>query len=304
MPPTTISIGWRHVFRVGGMVILLSLVVLGLLAFGSAWFYSYAVLHPGCQGDRASLAEKGFDSEPVSFPSRHGPTLRGWFSRGRSHPEIAIIVITGHAGNTRFALEDASIIAAEGYSTLIYEHRSCADPSLSASTGYYEADDLLGAVDYAKSRPDIKHIGVWGYSEGGTASLLAAPQDPAIEAVVAMGGYASLKGDILKPDVKELNLLDHMERQLIVWTMDIQLGVPVETSSPVDVIGKISPRPILLVYGQYEADNGNVLYQAAGNPKDLWIVPGSSHGGYLGAAPDEYRKRIPAFFNRVFGVSP
>lgn len=302
MPPRTLDISWKRILRVGGIVIVLSTVIILLYCFILANVYTTGELHPGCQGDRASLDERGFPSERVSFKSRKGPELRGWFSAGTSHPEIAIIVITGHGGNTRFTLDDAEIAARAGFSTLIYEHRSCADPSLAASTGYYENFDLQGAADYLKTRPDVKHIGVWGYSEGGTASLLAAPQDTDIEAVVAMGGYPSLKGDILDLD-QPLGPLDRVERQMIVWTMGWQLGVPVEASSPIDVIGKISPRPVFLVYGEYEAENGQALYQAAGEPKNLWIVPGSGHGGYLAAAPNEYNRRIPAFFNRVFGLA-
>lgn len=288
--------------RIAGMVIGLSLLITMLWSIGWSWNYSAEFLHPGCQGDRASLAERGFPSDPVSFKSRSGPTLRGWFARGSAHPEVALVVIPGHAGNTRAALEDAEIAARAGFSTLIYEHRSCADPSLAASTGYWEAYDLLGAADYLKTRSDVRHIGVWGFSEGGTASLLAASKDPAIEAVVAMGGYSSLKADILDED-QNLRPLDWLDRRFIVAAMGIQLGVPVEASSPIDVISAISPRPLFLVYGQYEAENGRALYSAAAEPKELWIVPGTGHGGYLAVAPDEYRRRIPAFFNRVFALA-
>ena len=85
------------------------------------------VLRVGCVGPRASLEERGYDSIAVEFPSRYGTQLRGWYAPGSKHPEIAIIVMTGHGGNTWFALDDAAILADAGYSTLIFEHRSCAD---------------------------------------------------------------------------------------------------------------------------------------------------------------------------------
>lgn len=302
MPPAPRPIRWKRLLRAGGLVIGLSALIILVYSIGWSWNYSFQFLHSGCQGDRASLAERGVASDPVSFPSRHGPMLRGWLAHGSTHPEIAIVVIPGHAGNTRFALDDAEIAARAGFSTLIYENRSCADPSLAASTGYWESYDLLGAVDYLKARTDVSHVGVWGFSEGGTASLLAAPQDPAIEAVVAMGGYSSLKADILDAN-QNLRPLDWLDRRFIVVAMGIQLGVPVEASAPIDHIAAISPRPLFLVYGEYEAENGRALYAAAREPKELWIVPGSGHGGYLAAAPDEYRGRIPAFFNQAFGLA-
>ena len=302
MSPIRVSLGWKRLLRDAGLVIGLSALVLLLYDIGWAWNYSYGLLHAACIGDRASLAERGFASDAVTFHSRAGPLLRGWFARGSDHPDIAIVVVAGQASNTRYALDDAEIMARSGFSTLIYENRACADPPLEASTGYWESYDLLGAVDYLKARPDIHHVGVWGFSAGGTASLLAAPQDPAIEAVVAMGGYSSLKADIVDED-QNLRPLDWLGRRFIVVAMGIQLGVPVEASSPIDHVAGISPRPLFLIYGEYEAGNGRALYAAANQPKQLWIVPGAGHGGYLAAAPDEYRARVPAFFNQAFGLS-
>jgi hypothetical protein len=38
-------------------------------------------------------------------------------------------------------------------------------------------------------------------------------------------------------------------------------------------------------------------YQAAGQPKQLWEVPGAGHTGGIGAMPQEYEQRIVAFFD-------
>lgn len=290
------ELGWKRVLLLGATGILAALI---MLTAGSAWLYTSALLHPGCQGDRSSLEMAGFASEPVEFASRDGPVLRGWYTAGDSRPQTAIIVIPGHAGNSSFAVPEASILAQAGFSTLIFEHRSCADPSLAASTGYYEAYDLLGAVNYLKSRPDVEHIGALGFSEGGTAAILAAPQDTALEAIVAMGGYDSLVSDILDLD-SNLGPLDRVVRRLVLISTSLQLGIPAQASSPVSVIDKIAPRPILLIYGEYEAEPGQALYLAAGEPKDLWIVPGAGHGGYQQAAPEEYERRIVAFFEEAF----
>lgn len=287
---------WKRILLLGTAGVLAALIV---FIAGIAWMYSWAVLHPGCQGDRASLEVAGFAAEPIEFASRDGPVLRGWFTVGDSHPETAIIVIPGHAGNSAFAVPDASMLARSGFSTLIFEHRSCADPSLAASTGYYEAYDLLGAVDYLKTRPGVKHIGALGFSEGGTATILAAAQEPALEAIVAMGGYDSLDNDILDPG-SELGPLDQVVRRLILVSTGLQLGIPARASSPISVIDQIAPRPILLIYGEYEVKPGQALYDAAGEPKALWIVPGAGHGGYQPAAPQEYELRIVTFFEETF----
>ncbi|GAB4481341.1 MAG: alpha/beta hydrolase [Anaerolineae bacterium] len=296
-----------HTIR-GGRVLRLTVFTLAAMAAAGviltavmAWEYARAVLNPGCQGPRESLATLGYPAEPVTFTSRQGYMLRGWYSPGSAHPEIAIVVLPGHAGNTFFALDNAAILAEAGFSTLVYEHRSCADPSLTASTGYYEADDLLGAVDYLQTRPDVGRIGVLGLSEGGTASLLAASREPALEVIVAQGGYADLRDDLLDPTL-DLPPYDRFLRRLIVVAMSVQLGTPARNASPVAVIDQISPRPLLLVYGEYEARSGELLLAAAGENAELWIVPGAGHGAYQLAAPGEYERRMVEFFTRAFGL--
>jgi dienelactone hydrolase len=297
----SLTLDTKRLVRLGAAALLsLPVVFLACTAL-LARVYTQAVLHPGCQGDRASLAEYSYEAEAVTFPSRNGPTLRGWLTRGNAHPEIVIIVLPGHAGNTRYALGDALMLAEAGYSTLIYEHRSCADPALAASTGVREADDLLGAADFLRARGDVAHIGALGFSEGGTAILLAAAQEPALEAVAAMGGYASLRDDILGP-VDQHGWYDRLMRRVVLWMLELE-GVPLDAASPVEVIGQISPRPLLLIYGEYEAANGQALYAAAGEPKDLWIVPGAGHGGYAAVAPDEYGERIARFFDATFDAA-
>jgi fermentation-respiration switch protein FrsA (DUF1100 family) len=288
--------------RLLGFALGVAFLILAVLAAATPWVYAHAILNPGCQGDRASLESAGFPSEPVEFPAKDGSIRRGWFSRGSAHPEIVIVVVTGHAGNTVFALPDAATAARAGYSTLIYEHRSCSDSDLIASTGVYEADDLLSAVAYLDTRPDVHHIGVWGYSEGGTAALLAAPGEPRIDAIVAMGGYSSLENDIYNADQPAASAFDRLVRQGVAWSMSAQIGRDVATISPLEVIHRIGPRPLLLIYGSQEIFDGQLLLEAAGDSAELWVVPGAGHGQYRVLAPEEYERRAVAFFDAAFDL--
>ncbi|NDJ35643.1 MAG: hypothetical protein GYB64_13355 [Chloroflexi bacterium] len=287
---------------------LLAAAVLGIVAavvmvtFALAWIYSSALLGAPCVGPLDGLDTRGYPAEAVSFPSREGHTLRGWYSVGSEHPEIVIIVVPGGAGNTWAALNDAAIFAEAGFSTLIYEHRTCADPDLHMTTGYREAEDLLGAVDYLRDRDGVDHIGVSGFSVGGTAALLAAPEEPAIEAVIAMGGFASLAHDIRDPQ-RDLSVPDRIFREAVASVLSLRLGTPVRHVAPVTTVDEIAPRPLLLVYGEYEMHSGGRLYEAAGPGSDLWMVPGATHGAYPVVAPEEYSERLSSFMQDAFAVN-
>ncbi len=40
-----------------------------------------------------------------------------------------------------------------------------------------------------------------------------------------------------------------------------------------------------------------MYYEAAGEPKAIWRVPGSKHTGGIEARPSEYERRVIAFFD-------
>ena len=58
------------------------------------------------------------------------------------------------------------------------------------------------------------------------------------------------------------------------------LGFDAEEAAPVRLIGRISPRPVLLIHGAADRlvppSEAYALYAAAGPPKELWLVPAAS----------------------------
>ena len=267
-----------------------------------SWRSARQILYVGCQGDRASLEVAGYPAEPVTFHSADDSVRRGWYTPGSKYPEVAIIVLPGHAGNSSAAIPDAAILAEEGFSTLVYEHRTCADPKLSASTGYHESYDVIGAAQYLIARGDVEHVGAIGESEGGTASLLAAAEEMSIEAVISMGGYTSLADDVLDPQI-EKPWVGTLFRQMLLRILYWQIGGVDPERMPKHIIADISPRPVLLIYGEFESADGEIMHAAAEEPVSLWIVPGAGHAGYRNYQPAEYRNKITDFFKQAFGIN-
>lgn len=291
--------GLSKFLRITLSVFLLSGITVVVILITLAWGSAFVLSHSGCQGRHDSLASRGFATEPVEFATPGGYTLKGWYSRGSRFPEIAIIVLPGMSGDTQMSLADSEILAKAGYSTLIYQHRSCASGLLLHSGGYLEAGDLTGAVDYLESRGDVDHIGAMGFSAGGTAALLVATKDTRIETVIAKGVPVrfltdTLSGPGLADQIKEIFL------SLVMKFFALQTGLSGGVMEPVEAIRGISPRPVYLIYGDYEAASGRELYAQAGEPKELWIVQETGHGGYQAADPEEYARRVVNFFGSAF----
>jgi pimeloyl-ACP methyl ester carboxylesterase len=67
-------------------------------------------------------------------------------------------------------------------------------------------------------------------------------------------------------------------------------------------IGRMSPRPIFFIHGERDSyirsEQTRYLYALAPQPKFLWIVPAAKHNQSAVVAPDAYRTRTVAFFER------
>ena len=70
-----------------------------------------------------------------------------------------------------------------------------------------------------------------------------------------------------------------------------------------DLVGRIAPRPVFLIYATQgqggEQQLNPVFYASAGEPKQLWGIPGSAHTGGISVRPKEYEQRVVSFFDRA-----
>src|SRR6202012_42408 len=58
-------------------------------------------------------------------------------------------------------------------------------------------------------------------------------------------------------------------------------GTTPDQLPPAEAASRISPVPVLIVHGDqdiyFPADHGQELYDAAKEPKELWLIPGFGH---------------------------
>ena len=69
-----------------------------------------------------------------------------------------------------------------------------------------------------------------------------------------------------------------------------------------DLIPRISPRPLLLIYAGHGGGGEELqpdYYRAASAPKTLWEIPEAGHVGGFDARPAEYERRVVRFFDHA-----
>jgi fermentation-respiration switch protein FrsA (DUF1100 family) len=87
-----------------------------------------------------------------------------------------------------------------------------------------------------------------------------------------------------------------------MWIAGLRLHCNLSEADPLHWIGKISPRPVFLIHGKQDVyiPEAEVerLYDAAGDPKTLWVVPQAGHRRANQVCAEEYTARVLGFFNR------
>ena len=264
--------------------------------------FMVGLLHTPCAESRQSPAEFGLVAESVSIPTQAGGSFRGYFIPGSNGATIIMPPPLASGRNVR--LPEAAMLARHGYAVFLFESRRCAKLG-PLSLGYKEVEDVADAVRYLVSRDDVNpnRLGLHGFSSAGATSIMATARLSSIRAVVAEGGYGHFADNALGRGGE--NAFADYFLALYRWasakTYRLVTGLNIEQLSPVSVVGEISPRPILLIYGSLEVSlpGGRRQKAAAGDNAQLWIVDGAGHGNYNNVAPAAYESRIVTFFDQA-----
>ncbi len=271
--------------------ILGALAALGIFAFVVFPIgFSYGYTHLGRTGP---LPDIGVPSEAVTITTSDSLELAAAYVPSKNR--AAIVVFPG-----RSALKEARMLARNGYGVLLLDPRG---------QGRSEGDlvrwagdrDLIAGARYLQGRPDVDpdRIGGLGSSVGGEILLISAAQSTEFRAVVSEGAGFPL-GDADLPGVEGALFAPLQVVMRLAATVFANHGPPPPI---VDRIGKIAPRSIFLIYTEPGMGGEDVrqpkYFAAAGEPKQLWKVPGAEHTGGIDARPAEYERRVVGFFDQA-----
>ena len=274
------------------------LAVFGL-PFLAGFITTYALVYAPCSDHATTPGDFGYtDWEDLTLQAQAGGEFKAYYIR--SHNGAAIIIPPTTRGGRGTRLHVADLVARHGYGVLIFESRRCAGMG-PLSLGYKEVDEVADALAYLQTRTDVdpNRIGVYGFSSAGATSVMAAARLPDLRAVVAEGGYGDFAEGAIGLDQASGTFVEAIYKEPINISYRLLTGIDIAKLSPLDVIGQIAPRRILLIYGSEERSLEGARQQlaAAGDNAELWIVPGAGHGDYLDSAPEEYERRVVEFFD-------
>ncbi|HOU39668.1 MAG TPA: alpha/beta fold hydrolase [Promineifilum sp.] len=241
---------FRRVMRLLG---LLAGFAAGLTAAIVAVF-TRRMIAPTRQPLWCAPTDMGLAYENVDFPARDSVRLSGWFIPATpvagGNPTVILVhgwgwnrlgdaagdIVADLSGSTPVELlRLAHALHYDGYHVLMYDQRnhgeSAAHPPV--TFGQTEAEDLLGAIAYLQTRPEVDaaRLGAIGFSMGANAILYALARTDNLRAAIAVQpmtmttyseGYAA---DLLGP-------LAAVVQPLVATAYGAITGIPLRALQP------------------------------------------------------------------------
>lgn len=281
---------------------LISLTIALVVTFGLyiPYLKTYNMLHPERKHLKRSPKDVGIARyKEIQFTTFDGLMLKGWYVP----PQNGAVVIFVHGlGADRAALlDEAGIITAKGYGALLFDMRAHGQSGGYVSTlGYNERRDVRSAVDFVHLQAGQNTpLALFGHSMGAATSLLATVEIPEIRAVIVESAFTTIEENISDVTRSLTGLPPFPFAPLIVFFGQQQTGLDISAIRPVDIIGQISPRAVLLIQGAKDSTiplrNIDALYAAANEPKQRYVLPEVGHGGFLQAEPKLFKKNVLTF---------
>jgi fermentation-respiration switch protein FrsA (DUF1100 family) len=173
-----------------------------------------------------------------------------------------------------------------GFSSLVFHYQGSW-----GSEGYYSfygiKSDFDSALSYLlkewQNAVDPKKIALLGYSMGGGLAIQFGAEDKRVCGVAALSPY-SFEKDWEKPETSNMIIeagtnvlkLSDNPNSLLAEAKSF-----LETNRPIDVVSKISPRPLLLIHGMndnfFSVESSEGLFRKAGKPKRFIGLEGADH---------------------------
>lgn len=241
-------------------------------------------------------------AENINFMTEDGKTIKGWYSRISDSSKV-IILLHGYKANRLEMLPKAELFKEMGYDVLLYDARACGESDGEVvSLGYYEKDDLKAAVNYLKGIGK-NEIAVYGFSQGGATAIMAASELSDLKCIISEATFDNLENAIDNRFRKYSFVPGYIGTLFMRPEAEKILGISIDEIQPVKEITKIE-LPIFIIGAENDSrtllQNTMDLYNAANDPKELWIAPNSEHENIYTSNPDEYKNKVREFLSKYF----
>ncbi len=290
--------------------LLVLLVLFGVGPYVMATMVTHAGTRPMDRLIKTTPADFKVPFEDVVFDARDAVRLRGWFVPPTTK-RVVIICTHGLFRNRTELLDVIMPLARDGYGALLYDSRShgSSDKSI-VSLGYYERNDVLGAIQYvlrryqdSSEKPGIVLLGV---SMGAVAVLEAASESRDYNALILDSPFSTLRDTVVDHSWLFFKLPRYPFPGLFLFWFQRIAGFDAIRLDSFQAVRRVEPVPLLII-----ASEGDVrirptvsqeLYDLSKSPLKKIKIFGREvpHGAAARVHPDEYDALLRSFLAEAF----
>jgi pimeloyl-ACP methyl ester carboxylesterase len=235
--------------------------------------------------------------QEITLITDDGVNLKAWYKPPSNGP--AIMLLHG-AGDSRENLRPyLEMLDQHGYGVLAIDQRGHGQSEGKINRlGWQGTHDVGAAVSFLIAQDGVDEIGALGLSMGGEVLLGAASQYESIKAIAVDGAT--------RRSIQELVALES-ERSLIrnftarVMYATVQLISGGKPPKPIlDSMIETSDTQFFFIAGgnnEMEIKFNELFAETLGSRASLWVVPETGHVGAFSRFPQQYERRLTAFFD-------
>ncbi|APV44804.1 hypothetical protein Dform_01482 [Dehalogenimonas formicexedens] len=242
------------------------------------------------------------DYQNVSFPSRDGIDLKGWFFPGWNGAVIVIV----HGGfqnrvddvaNTMGIARD---LAKSGFNLLLFDLSGRGESGGKGVSLKYEPSDIGGAVDYLAGRGfDNGSIGLMGFCSG-AAGVCIYSAGNRVGAVVLDGCFPTVQTMVVNQARESHIPVPLLKAFYSTMRQIVKYSYRYEEQDPIDFVSRIDS-PIFLIHEEFDdlvsyQDTLDLYSRANVNDISLWEVTGAYHSRAYDRDPLAYIDKVAGYF--------
>ena len=242
----------------------------------------------------------GLEYQPVELHAADGTELFAWFLPARGKAQGTVLYLHGNGQNISTQFANVAWMPAAGFNVLALDYRgyggSQGTPSLAGAQL-----DIDAAMTALLARPDVDpgRIAVFGQSLGGALAIYYVAHSRYRDNVKA------LVVDSAFSDYERIGQ-EKLAAAIVTWPFQWFASLTIDNRySPEASVRLLSPVPLLLIHGDADTlvplHHSQRLYELAGYPKQLWVVPGAGH--IQAVKEKEVRRRLGEYLKHALSAA-
>jgi dipeptidyl aminopeptidase/acylaminoacyl peptidase len=240
----------------------------------------------------------GLACRAIVIPETNGIRLGAWYCPAAPSGPL-VILFHGYAGDKSGMLPEAAAILEMNCSVMLVDFRGSGDSSESYTTvGYYEADDVAAAVNYARTELPQSKLVLYGGSMGAAAVLRAVALCGVQPDAIIVEGVFDKMLNTVRHRFEAMGVPSSPGAQLLVFWGGVQAGFDGFDHNPVQYAAAVRC-PILFLHGAADPrarlEDARRVFDAVSAPKRFQEFPALGHEAAVARFPAEWKNSVAQF---------